>query len=334
MEFTHFIGVDVSKSTLDLCLMGPDGSTTSCTVGNDQKTIRKFFDKLLGKVAEAGQVLVCVEHTGVYGNLLKHTLWPLGVTLWVEDALQIKQVMKAKRGKNDRLDAHMIMEYAYRFCDRVKPWEPESMELRKLRKLLAHRKRLLTMKKMVAQAEQELPVFEDKEIAKLQAALNRPLLKQYEKSLEQVEKAINDLIKNDAELNRLFSLVTSVDGIGPVTALHLLVYTEGFRRFGDAKKLACHAGVVPFDRQSGTSIRGKAAVSHRANKPLKQILHMAAVASLTIPGELQDYYHRKVGEGKNKMSVINAIRNKLILRVYACVRDERMYQKIPKKLVA
>lgn len=334
MEFTHFVGVDVSKETLDFCFRGPDGSTTSLTVGNDAKAIKRLFDKLMGNVAAAEQVLVCVEHTGVYGNLLKHTLWPLGLTLWVEDAVQIKQVMRAKRGKNDRLDAQLIAEYAYRFSDRVKPWEPERMELRKLRKLLAHRKRLLTMKKMVAQAEQELPVFEDREIAKLQASLNRPLLKQYEKSLEQVEKAINDLIKNDAELNRLFGLVTSVDGIGPVTAAHLLVHTEGFKRFGDAKKLACHAGVVPFDRQSGTSIKGRAAVSHRANKPLKQILHMAAVASLKIPGELQDYYYRKVGEGKNKMSVINAIRNKLILRVYACIRDGRVYQKIPTRLVA
>ena len=69
-------------------------------------------------------------------------------------------------------------------------------------------------------------------------------------------------------------------------------------------------------------------MSHRAHKPMKALLNMAARSSVSSPGELRDYYERKVAEGKNKMLVLNAIRNKIIHRVFACVRDGRKYEKI------
>ena len=65
-----------------------------------------------------------------------------------------------------------------------------------------------------------------------------------------------------------------------------------------------------------------------ANKNIKTLLHMAALSSVRMQGDIQDYYKRKVSEGKNKMSVLNAIRNKLVLRIFACVNQNREYEKI------
>ncbi|SFE44289.1 transposase, partial [Spirosoma endophyticum] len=93
------------------------------------------------------------------------------------------------------------------------------------------------------------------------------------------------------------------------------------------KKLACHAGVAPFEHSSGSSVRGKTRVNHHARKSLKTLLHMAAMSALQVKGELQDYYQRKVADGKNKMLVINALRNKLIHRVYAVVKRGKKYDK-------
>ena len=72
-------------------------------------------------------------------------------------------------------------------------------------------------------------------------------------------------------------------------------------------------------------MRSKPGVSPLANKDLKKILHLCAMAALRCDAEIRSYYIRRVGEGKNKMSVINAIRNKLIHRVFALVRDNRCY---------
>ena len=117
----------------------------------------------------------------------------------------------------------------------------------------------------------------------------------------------------------------SVAGISIITALHLLVYTHNFTRFSNAKKLASYAGVAPFEYTSGSSIRGKTQVHPIANKTLKTALHMVALSSIRQKGEMRIYYERKVKEGKNKMSIINAIRNKILHRVFSCVTQQRLY---------
>ena len=85
--------------------------------------------------------------------------------------------------------------------------------------------------------------------------------------------------------------------------------------------------MVPFEHSSGKSVRGKSRVSHFAHKDLKTLLHMCAVGCISRKGELRDYYERKLAQGKNKMSVLNAIRNKIVHRIFAVVRDNTMYQK-------
>ena len=306
MEFTQFMGVDVSKDTLDIIIRDTKGMSLIETIANEKKEISQLFKSLFKKGINKNELLICLEQTGIYSLLLLSIASDLGCAVWVEDAVQIKQVLKVNRSKNDKLDAKQIAEYAFRFQDRAKLWEAERTQVKVLRKLISHRRRLINIKKILIQPVNEAKRFESKE----------------------VEEKIKDTINSDAHLKHLFALVTSVDGIGEVVASHMIVYTNEFKRFTDAKKFACHAGVVPFERRSGTSIRGKSAVSHRANKTLKCVIHMAAVSVITRKGELQDYYLRKVAEGKNKMSVINAIRNKLVLRVFACVRDKRPYQKI------
>ena len=92
--------------------------------------------------------------------------------------------------------------------------------------------------------------------------------------------------------------------------------------------MACHAGVAPFEHSSGSSIRGKTRVSCLANKNLKKLLHLGALSVISGNSELAFYYQCQLKKGKNKMSVINAIRNKLLHRVYACVREKRLYQPV------
>ncbi len=81
--------------------------------------------------------------------------------------------------------------------------------------------------------------------------------------------------------------------------------------------------------------KGKTMVSNMANKKVKMLLHLSALVAIRYNQEIKDYYRRKVTEGKkNKMSVINADRNKLILRIFAGVNRDREYEKNYAKLVA
>ncbi|MEJ7675027.1 MAG: IS110 family transposase [Chitinophagaceae bacterium] len=119
--------------------------------------------------------------------------------------------------------------------------------------------------------------------------------------------------------------MSSIKGVGKQTAIHVFIYTKGFTSFSSGKQLASYCGVVPFTKTSGTSVRYKTQVSPFANKHLKKLLHLCAMAAIQHNEELKHYYNRKIEEGKNKMSVINAVRNKLVQRIFAVVRDGRNY---------
>ena len=136
-----------------------------------------------------------------------------------------------------------------------------------------------------------------------------------------------ECLKEDSSLNHLFLLITSVVGIGFVTAINLLIHTQGFNTMCDSRKLACYCGVAPFPYQSGISIKGKTRVSNMANKKLKTNLHLAALTAIKCDPQLKAYYERKVLEGKSKMSVINAVRFKLLARVVAVVNKNEEYVK-------
>ena len=114
--------------------------------------------------------------------------------------------------------------------------------------------------------------------------------------LKKTNAAIQSLIKADSELNRLFNLVTSVDGIGPVTAASIIVTTDEFKRFDSPKQYASYAGVAPFEHRSGSSVRGRTRVSHLANKDVKTLLHLSAISARKMKGELREYYERRIKE--------------------------------------
>lgn len=143
--------------------------------------------------------------------------------------------------------------------------------------------------------------------------------------MQAVEKQIRQLIDSDEHLSQLFSQLTSVPGIGPVTASELIISTNEFKDFDSPKKLACYAGVAPFEHSSGKSIRGRSRVSHQANKRLKTLLQMAAMRTVRLKNKFAHYYNRKIQEGKNKMLVCNAVRNKLLHTLLALVKHNQKY---------
>ena len=107
----------------------------------------------------------------------------------------------------------------------------------------------------------------------------------------------------------------------------MYVYTKGFTAFENAKQLACYCGVAPFEYSSGSSVRGRTKVHFMANKKLKCNLHMASLSAVKLDADLKHYYERKVAEGKSKLSVLNAVKNKLLARIIAVVNKQQEYVK-------
>jgi transposase len=146
-------------------------------------------------------------------------------------------------------------------------------------------------------------------------------------SVRDCEKRIEALLKQDIALNTNYKLVSSVVGIGLVNAALILVATANFTLFDNPRKFGCYCGVVPFEHSSGSSVRGKTRVSKMANRHLKTKLTLAAQNAARFDPELKEYYQRKRSEGKNNWLVLNNVKNKLIHRIFAVVRNGQMYEK-------
>ena len=221
--------------------------------------------------------------------------------------MQIKKAGGLQRGKSDAIDAQRIAEYAFRFRDQMRLWQPPRPVMQKLAALSALRQRLLLVRQQLQQPLTEQAGFIDSALQKQLVKSCETSLKAINDDLEATDNQIDELIQKDERLKELFALITSVPSVGSATATEVLVATDEFKAINDPKKLACHAGVAPFEHRSGSSVRGKTRVNQHARLRLKSLFHLGAMSAIRVKGELQDYYKRKVGEGKNKMLVLNAV---------------------------
>ena len=121
------------------------------------------------------------------------------------------------------------------------------------------------------------------------------LMDKLQAAITSITAEMEEIIISTELLDRQMKLLMSIDGVGKVIALNMIIETEAFTRFDDTRKFCCHAGVAPFSYTSGSRQHSKNKVSHRANKNIKRLLHMAAVyITHRTGGELKGYYLRKV----------------------------------------
>lgn len=327
MEFDFFIGIDVSKDELDFVVRNREGFLFHREIANHPDAISAFIKELSKEPGfDLNRAVFCMEHTGIYNNHSLSYLYKRKAHICLEAATQIKSSLGNIRGKNDKTDARRIAQYAYDQREKLSLWSPKREAIQELSSLSATRSRLISVKKQLKTPLQEQGLFCSKRIARQNVAICAHALKAIEADLDRADKAIEKIIKADPELSRLFDLVTSVSGIGKVTATQILITTNEFKDIKDPKKFACYSGVVPFTDESG-KLKKKARISHMANKKVKMLLHMSALVAIQYNADLKRYYERMVSqEKKNKMSVINAVRNKLILRIFACVNQNRPYE--------
>jgi transposase len=332
--YSFMLGIDVSKESLDACLIRlQDGQVFDQKFNNNAEGFKKlkYWAKQQGSAMEA-EVLVCLEHTGLYTRRLVHYLLSRGVKVWLESPLQIKRSIGLVRGKDDKIDAQRIARYALTHQDQAVLLELNGLTLEKLKDLQANRNRLMKALQSLKTAVKEVLAV-DSASGKTLEKVNKQAIQGLESSLEQVEEKMSECIEQDPELKRKYDLVTTVKGVGKVLAISLLVYTQGFDKIQHARQLACYCGVAPFEHKSGTSIRGKTGVSKFANQHLKKVLHMAATSSVCHNQELKAYYQRKLAQGKTKMCVLNAVRNKLLHQIVAVLKRGTAYElRLPKAM--
>jgi len=327
MDFKFFVGIDVAKLTIDVALFTKgDKNYLHQAFPNDKKGFAELFKWIRQVNTEPTRhLVVCLEHTGIYSLPLCIFLQHKGFSYCLQPALQIKRSMGIKRGKNDRIDAQMIARYAYLHREELLMSTLPSKTLLRLKSLLSYRERLVKCKVAIQTAHKELNAFGGSTIDKFVRLNSLTQIQQLEKGISQTDKKLLQIIEQDDQVLKTYQLVTSVKGVGLQIAANMIVYTTCFTRFENWRKFSCYCGLAPFEYSSGTSIRGKTKVSHLGNKKLKALIGNGIASAIQHDPELTQYYYRKIQEGKHKLSVQNAIKNKLISRVFATVKRGTPY---------
>lgn len=317
-----YVGIDISKATLDFCVKEPN-QVNFHKIKNKVTAISKLL-KDIEKLDS--QAYICMENTGHYNFNLYEILEKFTFKTYVIDPKHIKRSIGLVRGKNDKVDSKRIALFIERNHQDFEPWEPTSESIRAIKILLSQRRFKIKQRKGLKQQNSDLKDIAFNKSTKRLVKINQKSIKEINNHITAIEALIRKEINNDPKLRKEIDRIKTIPGLGDITAWTIAVKTEGFRRLKDPRKLACFAGVVPFEQQSGSSLKTKPRVSKMADLQLKSVLQMAAMRTVRMQNDLQKYYLRKVEEGKNKMSVLNAVRNKLLHIAMALIKNQTYYK--------
>ena len=313
------IGVDVSKATLDIFIK-PVG--INLTIENKQVGFKKFIKQLSDCCENDCDILVVMEHTGKYSFRFEHFLRSQGIGYCKLPALEIKKSLGMVRGKNDQVDARRIAEYGWLRKDILLADRFPQEIILKLRQYIGLRAKLVKDRAgYMARLKEDLYTgsFEKNDRG---SKLQRDIIKYLTVQIEKIESEIKELICQNEDIKKNYELLISIKGVGEIIAVFMIACTDNFIKFKNARKFNCYAGLAPFKNESGTSKRGKAKVSSLACRQAKTLLDRAACCALQHDHEIKNYYQRKIAEGKAKRSCINAIKSKIVARIFAVVKRQ------------
>jgi transposase len=329
-DSTAYLGIDVSKLTLDVSLLMVKNHHKDPMIterfDNDAKGLKALHSWLKKKkVSFDKNTLVVTENTGIYHRLIWEYCSVHKLPIHIGNATHIKWSFGIARGKSDRVDSQRLCSYACKHADELKATPPLNPVLIKLKDLKTARSSLLAKMNGIKVYLKALKLSNTPEVQKMMEDAHQAALSGLKSSLKQIEKQINKIIEEDISIKKNYDLLVSVPGIGRLTAVLLICCTNNFAGKITGKQLACYAGVVPFEHTSGTSIKGRNRVHKMGNKELKKTLYLCATSSIQYYDEFRDYYQRKQAEGKHNMSILNAIKNKILLRAVAVVQNQKPY---------
>ena len=310
-KYSEFYGVDISKDVFDV--MNSKGQHIQ--LSNDESGFKKLV-----KAIESDS-LVVMEATGYYHYCLAQYLYQKGYFVSVVNPLSVKRFiqMKLSKVKTDKSDAKAICEYAisnevplYTAKDKS---QAECLQLiRLIDTYLKHR----TAVKNKIHGEKTLAI-PSKVVYR---SLNRSL-KSIDKEIKVLETRLTELVKEHQQTQ--ITLLKSIPGMGMKTALMLIVMSDGFNRFENAKQLCSYAGITPTIRESGSSVRGRSRISKMGNKKLRNLLFMCSFSACKHNKSCREIYERIISKGKSKKLALIAVSNKLLKQAFAIAKSGLPY---------
>jgi transposase len=307
----EYVGIDVSKDQLVVCLLTTQGSTES-QVDNTRKGFNQLHHWL--KKKRATQAHICLEATGIYGIEVAQFLHDKGYLVSVVNPARIKGFAESqmRRSKTDTLDAAVIAA----FCRALQPerWTPPEPAWYELRALLRHL--------------DDLQQTRQQQVNRLEAATTdwvREQLRQHiaflDEQITQLKQQITDHLNQYPDLKQQVELLTSIPGIGNLTAARLVAEIRSFSAFEDVRQLVAFVSLDPTRHESGRSVRGGRSISRKGRAALRAALYLPALVAKRHNPLLRAFAQRLEASGKLPKQIIVAVMRKLLHLAYGVLKS-------------
>lgn len=319
-----FIGIDVSKAKLDCSLLLDTASSKrrAKSVANSKTGIADLLAWCAKQQVATHEFHAIMEGTGVYHEQAALALTDAGVTVSIVNPAQVKDFGRSLgvRTKTDGIDSVVLARYGALL--NPKPWSPPSQEARVLQALLSRREAI------AQDLQRERNRLEKADATETPALIRQSIMDSIaflEKQLAKLQQDIDDHIQKHPDLKTDRDLLTSIPAVGPQVGNHLLSVMHN-HRFQSAEQLAAYLGLVPVERQSGTSILGRPRLSKAGPARIRAILYMAAIVAAQHNPHLKALYLRLQDRGKSKMSALGAVMRKLVHLCFGVLKTRQPYQ--------
>lgn len=324
-KFKLIFGIDISKLTLDVTYF-LDNKQQYVRLSNDAKGISKLVQMIGEPGVSEPEVLICCENTGSYMDKLAFVMKGLAVTFWVIHPVIMKGYrLDLQRAKNDKVDSAKIAAFALAHQHKAVSYHHPDQKTREMKELHLLRRQLVglrqkTLNFIASEKDKAVPGIMNTLIYEQVISFLSDLVKE-------VEKSMALLIKSEKAISRPYRILLSIPGIGNVTAQHMLVVTDGFRKITDYKSFACYAGIAPFAHSSGTSVRYRPSTSKKADQQLKATMHQGAISVIRKGQLYHSYYQRMTQRGKHHLWIMNSIMNMIAKCAFNQIRKMNEFDK-------
>ena len=323
------VGVDVSKSTLDAALFRGevDWNEGHVKVGNNESGYNELKKWMRSKHVKKDKMRVCMEFTGLYALDFRSWLEKENITYYMVDPKRMHHfapplsIKGIRQTKTDKADAFRIAIYCSLFHESMKPPKLPSAAYFKLKRLLAERRQYVKQSKLYKQQLHDISVY-DSVSSRIR---KKDELKALRRNVKDTEQEMLSIIESDSSVKHNYDLLVSIVGIGLVVAVTTIVLTENFTTFTNPRKYASYIAIAPFPHESGTSVRGATRVSKQGFGQAKADLSICVLSAMSHDPELKEYWLRKKAEGKHAGTILNAIKFKIVLRMFAVVKRGTPY---------
>ena len=327
MNKNWFIGIDVSKKTLDASIFVA-GEVVNKFPHVQMRNDRQGFKDLLRWAKEQGvktkDTLFGLEFTGYYSDALEQFLTKKHICYTMLPTTVVKHYQRGPHDKNDKIDSAKIADYLFRFngteCIKLRVLPSKAMQelkaLKSERKFLVQQRVACENRQKVANSKQERK--------HLQKAIDL-----FNEQIEMIERQMAEVVTSDEEIYQTYTRLLTIPGIGPVNAINTIANTQNFTAFETARQYAKYVGVAPSEHSSGTSVRWRGRPSLHADLQAKADLSMAALRAVEFSFEMSQCYERKLGNRKDDKDVqrkaLNAIKFKLIRQMFPVARQHKNF---------